>query len=251
MSKVVCLYCRVSTTDQVSGMESQIRALKDWCFRNGIKNYELFCDEGISGAKENRPALNRMMTMVEAKQVEQVIVFSFSRFARSTSHLLKALKTFKEYDTRFTSITEAIDTNSPLGIALYTILGALAQLEREMICERVKAGMANAKAKGKRIGRIRKRNSPLIRHLLDAGLSFREIARIAKASHGSVWAEKQEYLKEKKEAEKRRQEELEKQAQELQVQCSEVDAAVAKAQTDVNIEMVSTGPSQIFYEGSD
>ncbi len=129
-------------------------------------------------------------------------VVNFIRFARSTSHLLKGLKTFKEKNTRFISITESIDTNSPLGVALYTILGALAQLEREMIIERVRAGMANAKAKGKRIGRVKKRNSVLIRSLLEAKLSYREIARIAKCSHGSVHADLVAYKKEKESAEK-------------------------------------------------
>ena len=122
-NRKVCLYCRVSTDNQQGGLESQIRALKDWCVRNQVQEYELFTDEGISGAKENRPALNRLMSMVEKKEVEQVIVFSFSRFARSTSHLLIGLKTFKECDTRFISITESIDTNSPLGVALYTLTG--------------------------------------------------------------------------------------------------------------------------------
>lgn len=200
--RINALYCRVSTDGQQTGLESQIRALKDWCNRNQINEYELFADEGISGAKESRPALNRLMSMVENNEVDQVIVFSFSRFARSTSHLLKGLKIFKEKNTRFISITESIDTNSPLGVALYTILGALAQLEREMICERVRAGMANAKAKGKKIGREKKRNSVLIRSLLDAKLSYREIARIAKCSHGSVHAELVAYRKEKEESEK-------------------------------------------------
>ena len=206
--RINALYCRVSTDGQQTGLESQIRALKEWCFRNQITDYELFADEGISGAKESRPSLNRLMEMVENGQVDQVIVFSFSRFARSTSHLLKGLKTFKEKNTRFISITESIDTNSPLGVALYTILGALAQLEREMIIERVRAGMANAKAKGKRIGRVKKRNSVLIRSLLDAKLSYREIARIAKCSHGSVHAELVAYKKEKESDEKIKMEEL-------------------------------------------
>jgi DNA invertase Pin-like site-specific DNA recombinase len=198
--RLSAIYCRVSTDGQQTGLESQIRALKDWCFRNQITEYELFADEGISGAKESRPALNRLMAMVENGEVEQVIVFSFSRFARSTSHLLKGLKTFKDHSTRFISITESIDTNSPLGVALYTILGALAQLEREMIIERVRAGLANARAKGKKIGRVKKRNSLLIRSLVDAKLSYREIARIAKCSHGSVHAELVAYRKEKEEA---------------------------------------------------
>lgn len=140
--------------------------------------------------------------------MEQVIVFSFSRFARSTSHLLKGLKTFKEHNTRFISITESIDTNSPLGVALYTILGALAQLEREMIIERVRAGMANAKAKGKRIGRVKKRNSLLIRSLIEAKLTYPEVARISKCSHGSVHAELVPYRKEKEAAEKLKLEQM-------------------------------------------
>lgn len=103
---------------------------------------------------------------------------------------------------RFHSITEALDTNSPMGIALFTILGCLSQLERELIRERVIAGMKNAKAKGIRIGRVRKRNSVLIESLLEAGLSYREVARIAKCSHGSVHAQKIELKKRKVEEEK-------------------------------------------------
>jgi DNA invertase Pin-like site-specific DNA recombinase len=197
MSKLTAVYVRVSTTDQVGGMESQIRALTEWCTVNAVTNFEFFTDEGFSGAKESRPALNRLMLAVDEDRVEQVIVFSFSRFARSTTHLLKALNRFKEKKVRFLSITESLDTNSPMGVALLTILGALSQLERELIVERVRAGLRNARAKGKIIGRVRKRNSALIDGLLDAGLSFREIARIAKCSHGSVSAQKKEWLAKK------------------------------------------------------
>lgn len=130
------------------------------------------------------------MNMVEKDQVEQVIVFSFSRFARSTSHLLKALSKFKERSVRFNSITESLDTNTPLGIALFTILGALAQLKRELIRERVKAGLANARAKGRQIGRKKLRDSDLIRKLLKSGISYKQCAIIAKCSHGSIHAEK-------------------------------------------------------------
>ncbi len=157
-------------------------------------NYEIFTDHGISGAKESRPALNQLMERVDKGEAEQVIVFSFSRFARSVSHLLKALQKFKDKGVRFHSITEALDTNSPMGMALFTILGALAQLERELIRERVMAGLKNARAKGVRLGRERKRNDVLIQSLLTAGLSFREVAKIAKCSHGSVSASKKEML---------------------------------------------------------
>ena len=84
--RINALYSGVSTDGQQTGLESQIRALKDWCSRNLIIVYEIFADEGISGAKESRPALNRLMALVEENKIEQVIVFSFSRFARSTSH---------------------------------------------------------------------------------------------------------------------------------------------------------------------
>ena len=188
----VFLYLRVSTNDQ--NIESQKFALLDYCTRQGLNNYEMFIDHGISGAKESRPALNDMMARVENKECSQVIVFSFSRFARSVSHLLKALQKFREKNVRFVSTTEQLDTNSPMGLALFTILGALAQMEREIIRNRVIAGLQNAKMKGKKIGRERKRNDALIHSLLSAGLSFREISRIAKCSHGSVSAAKKEWL---------------------------------------------------------
>ncbi len=194
--KFVFLYTRVSTQDQ--NTESQTRALTDWCAKQGIMNYQIYTDHGISGAKESRPALNEMMARVDNGEVEQVIVFSFSRFARSVSHLLKALQKFKDKGVRFHSITEALDTNSPMGMALFTILGALAELERSLIRERVMAGLKNARAKGKILGRVRKRNSALIESLLEAGLSFREISKVALCSHGSVSAQKKEWLAKKK-----------------------------------------------------
>lgn len=139
----VFLYLRVSTADQ--NIESQKFALLDYCSRQGLQNYELFIDHGISGAKESRPALNDMMARVEKQECSQVIVFSFSRFARSVSHPLKALQKFKEKNVRFVSTTEQLDTNSPMGLALFAILGALAQMEREIIRNRVIAGLQNAK----------------------------------------------------------------------------------------------------------
>ena len=210
MSKKTFLYIRVSTLDQVNGAESQARALLEWCTRNNITEYEIFTDHGVSGAKESRPSLDKMMDRVKKLETEQVIVFAFSRFARSTMHLLKGLQIFKDCKTRFVSITEQIDTESSMGIAMFTILGSLAQLERSMIQERVKAGMKNAKAKGKIIGRVRKRNSILIESLLDANLSFREIARIAKCSHGSVSAQKKEYAARKAKEQQQKLDDLQK-----------------------------------------
>jgi DNA invertase Pin-like site-specific DNA recombinase len=123
MSRKTFLYIRVSTLDQVGGAESQARALNEWCARNNIIDFETFTDHGISGAKESRPALDKMMERVKNLEAEQVIVFAFSRFARSTMHLLKGLQIFKDCKTRFVSITEQIDTESSMGVAMFTLTG--------------------------------------------------------------------------------------------------------------------------------
>ena len=199
-------HLRVSTDQQT--VQSQMYALKEYCFRNSIDKYEMFIDEGISGAVENRPSLNRLMDMVDRNEVEQLITFSFSRIARSTSHLLKILQKCKDHQTRLHSITEAIDTNSPMGMALFTILGALSQLERELIRERVKAGLAAARQRGVQIGRKKLRDSVLIRSLLRNGLSFRKVAVIAKCSHGSISAEKKDMLRDEEKLRKETESEV-------------------------------------------
>ncbi len=186
----VCLYARVSTNDQASGLESQARALNEYCRMNNITNFELFADEGISGTKSSRPALDRMMKAVRDNEVECVVVYSFSRFARSTTHLLQGLEDLKKVNANFVSLTEKIDTNSPIGKAVFVIISAIAVLERDLIAERVKNGLANARAKGKLIGRKKMRDSDLIRKLLKAGMTYRNIGIIAKCSHGSVHQEK-------------------------------------------------------------
>lgn len=186
----VCLYARVSTQDQASGLESQARALREYCRINNITDYELFADEGISGTKASRPALDRMMKAVRDNEVECVVVYSFSRYARSTTHMLNGLEEMKKTNTNFVSLTEKIDTNSPIGKAVFVIISAIAALERDLIAERVKNGLANARAKGKLIGRKKLRDSDLIRKLLKAGMTYRAISEVAKCSHGSVHQEK-------------------------------------------------------------
>lgn len=195
----IALYARVSTDQQSTGLESQVRILKDYCEKNEIKDYEIFMDEGISGTKNSRPALDRMMAAVNTGEVKTVVVYSFSRFARSTTHLLNALQVFKSKGVSFVSLTEKIDTSTPVGLAVFSILAAISQLERDLIAERVKAGLANARAKGRQIGRKKSRDSNLIRALLKSGVTFRQAARIAKVSHGSIYAEKQAMLKEEAE----------------------------------------------------
>ena len=187
--KKTALYCRVSIGNQSSGLEAQVRALRDYCHRNNITEYILFEDENQSGVKQSRPALDRMMRDVREGLIDKVIVYSFSRYARSVTHLLRALEEFKKCNCGFTSLTEAIDTNTPLGSAVFTILGAVAQLERDLIAERVRNGLLNAKAKGVKIGRTKTRDSDLIRKLRASGMTFRDCARVAKCSTGAISAE--------------------------------------------------------------
>ena len=193
----VALYARVSTDQQATGLESQVRALRVFCEQQKITEYELYVDENQSGTKVHRPGLDRMMKAVEAGEIESVVVFAFSRFARSVSHMLKGLEVMKRCGTNFVSLSEKLDLNTSLGHVVFVILSAIAQLERDLIAERVRNGLANARAKGKRIGRLKTRNSVLIRSLLDSGLPLREIARIASCSHGSVSLEKKVYKAEK------------------------------------------------------
>lgn len=200
MGKKTFLYARVSTDQQATGLEAQTRALTDYCRLNKIENYELFADEGVSGTKSSRPSLDRMMAMIKADEADCVVVYSFSRFARSTTHMLNGLETMKAHGCNFVSLTEKIDTNSPIGKAVFVIISAIAALERDLIAERVKNGLANARAKGKLIGRKKMRDSDLIRKLLKAGLSYRNVSKIAKCSHGSVSAERAAMKKEEAEA---------------------------------------------------
>ena len=190
MTKKIALYARVSTADQHSGLEAQIRSLKEHCERTKCDDYELFTDENVSGAKLSRPSLDRMMESIRRKQFSTVVVYSFSRFARSTTHLLGALEEMRKHDTEFISITEKIETNSPMGKCFFTVIAAISQLERELIVERVKNGLRNARAKGKIIGRKKTRNSELIRSLLKSGMTLRATAKVANCSHGSVSLER-------------------------------------------------------------
>jgi DNA invertase Pin-like site-specific DNA recombinase len=190
MDRHVALYARVSTQNQTNGLESQERALKTYCETYRIEKFKLYTDEGISGAKANRPQLDQLMTDVKLGHVSAVIVFSFSRFARSTKHLLSALEIFNQMKVAFVSLSEALDTTTASGKMVFTVLAAVAELERELVRERVKNGLNNARAKGKRLGRPKQQfNTELITHLSDQNMSVRKIAKLAGCSAATVCRE--------------------------------------------------------------
>lgn len=188
MERVVALYVRTSTDRQTTGLEAQQLALETYAQANRLGLYRVFSDEGISGAKSSRPSLNALMESVRRGEVSTVICWSFSRFARSTKHLLEALETFDRHGVRFISLTEQLDTSTPVGRAVFTIIAAISQLEKELISERVRNGLVNARAKGKKIGAPKKHadKGGLIRHLADQGLSHRKIAELAHVSQSTV-----------------------------------------------------------------
>jgi DNA invertase Pin-like site-specific DNA recombinase len=147
------LYARVSTSNNGQDPTMQTRELKEYCKRRGWEMVVEYVDTGVSGSRERRPELDRLMADAHQRRFDAVVVWKFDRFARSVSHLLRALETFKALGIEFVSLSEQVDTSTPTGKMVFTVLGAVAELERSLIAERVRAGLRNARAKGKRLGR--------------------------------------------------------------------------------------------------
>ena len=148
---------------------------------------EEYRDEGISGSKDSRPALDRLMKDARARKFDVVIVARFDRFARSVAHLLRALDEFSHLGVDFVSLSESIDTSTPMGKMIFTILGAVAELERNLIKERVQMGLARARRQGKRLGRPRVEVDPLqVAGLRARGYSWNEIAEKLQIGRGTA-----------------------------------------------------------------
>jgi len=146
----VAIYSRVSGSAQ--NPEMQIKELQAYCRNRGWKIAGEYSDR-TSGALDSRPELNRLMADADRRRFDVVAVWKFDRFARSVSHLLRALETFRALGIEFLSLSENIATGTPTGKMVFTVLGSVAELERSLIGERVKAGLRNAKANGVRLGR--------------------------------------------------------------------------------------------------
>ena len=147
------LYMRISTKNHGQTTETQALALSEYAAHRGFTVTEEYRDEGISGSKDSRPALDRLMKDARMRKFDVVIVARFDRFARSVSHLLRALEEFSHLGVDFVSLSESVDTSTPMGKMIYTVLGAVAELERNLIRERVHMGLSRARKQGKQLGR--------------------------------------------------------------------------------------------------
>ena len=153
MSAKAAIYVRVSTVGSGQSPEMQLRELREYCERRGWQSAGEYADVGISGAKDKRPQLDRMMADAHKRRFDVVAVWKFDRFARSVSHLLRALDTFRALGIEFVSLSESLDTATPAGRMVFTVLGAVAELERNIIVERINAGLVKAKRHGVQLGR--------------------------------------------------------------------------------------------------
>lgn len=186
---LAAVYARVSTLHNGQDPTMQTRELVEYCQRRGWEVFDCYVDNGVSGKKDSRPELNRLMADAHARRFDVVVVWRFDRFSRSVSHLCRALEIFNALKINFVSMIEQIDTTTPAGTFVFHVLAAVAQSERQTIVERVRGGLRNARAKGKRLGRPRKTvDVDRINSLRASGHSWRSIAGVMKLSVGTVYA---------------------------------------------------------------
>ena len=184
----VAIYARISTSNHGQDVSMQTRELRQFAEARGWQIAGEYVDEGISGTKDSRPELNRLMADASKRRFDVVCVWKFDRFARSVSHLLRALEQFNALGIAFVSLSEQMDTTTPTGKMVFTVLGAVAELERSLIAERVRAGLRNARAKGKRLGRPRVDvDTAKVAKLRASGLSWPKIAKQLGIGVGTVY----------------------------------------------------------------
>src|SRR5579863_2122391 len=172
----VALYARVSTP-HAQHPEMQLAELREYASRRGWEVVGEFVDEGVSGSKESRPELNRLMADVHRRKLDVVLCWKIDRFGRSLKHLVNALADLDSYGVAFVSLRDNLDLSTPSGRLMFQIIGAMAEFERSLIQERVRAGLRNAKLKGKTLGRPRRIvSADEMTRLREQGASFREIS---------------------------------------------------------------------------
>jgi DNA invertase Pin-like site-specific DNA recombinase len=187
MTTRVAIYARVSTIGHGQDVSMQTRELRQFAEARDWTVAGEYIDAGVSGAKDSRPELNRLLADAHKRRFDVVCVWRFDRFARSVSHLLRALETFKALGIDFVSFSEQMDTSTPAGKMVFTVLGAVAELERSLTVERVRAGLRNARAKGKTLGRPRVAvDTAKVASLRTSGASWQTITRQLGISAGTA-----------------------------------------------------------------
>jgi DNA invertase Pin-like site-specific DNA recombinase len=179
------IYCRVSTLDQHP--ETQLLDLRQLAIQRGFEVVKTFTDHGISGTKSRRPGLDELLYSARRHEFDVVLVWAADRLARSVKHFVDILAELDHLKIGFVSYREQIDTSGPLGKAIMTIVAAIAELERSLIVERVKAGLRRARLEGRRLGR---KPLDLDRNAIIGdrakGMSFRQVAKAHQISTATV-----------------------------------------------------------------
>jgi len=186
--KRVAIYARVSTVDKGQDPETQLLGLREYAARRAFVVVGEYVDYA-SGTREDRPQYQALFSAARRRQLDVVLVWRYDRFARSTQALVQALHEFHRLGVDFISHHENIDTTTPQGELIFTVMASLAQFERALISERVKAGMARAKAQGKRISRapLAEELQAQIVALAAEGLSIHQIGKQLGLGYGTAW----------------------------------------------------------------
>jgi DNA invertase Pin-like site-specific DNA recombinase len=183
----IAIYARVSTSDKGQDPQMQLRELREYCERRNWIITSEYVDIGVSGSKDSRPELNRLMADAKQRRFDAILVWKLDRFGRSLKHLVSALGEFESLGISFVSLRDSFDLTTPAGRLMFNMVASFAEFERDLIRERVRAGISNRRAKGFRVGR-----KPIV---LDAGrlatlrsqgLTIREIARTLDCSRSLV-----------------------------------------------------------------
>ena len=173
----VAIYARVSTLNG-QRTDMQLAEIREYVSRRGWRIVAEFVDEGVSGAREKRPQLDRLWADCRKRKVDAVVVYRYDRFARSLRQLVNALEEFRALGIDFVSLHEGVDTSTPNGRLVFGIFASIAEFERELIRSRVRSGLAAAKAMGKRLGRPRTSvDAEKIAQRRASGASWREISQ--------------------------------------------------------------------------
>jgi DNA invertase Pin-like site-specific DNA recombinase len=184
--KRAAIYARVSTHNG-QNPEMQVSEIRDYCERRGWEVVGEFVDTGISGSKERRPALDPLLSLCRKRSVDAVVVYRYDRFARSLRQLVNALEEFRTLGIDFVSLHEGVDTSTPNGRLVFGIFASIAEFERELIRDRVRSGLAAAKARGKRLGRPRKDvDATAIARLRAEGASWATIGKTLAIGEGTA-----------------------------------------------------------------